>query len=500
MARNTLYLYFRTLFVMAVTIFCSRIILDTLGVEDYGIYNVVGGFVSMFSILSGTLTASSQRFIAFELGKDDADIKKTFSTTVSTHILLAVVIFLLLESVGLWFLNCKMNIDSERLTAANWVFHCSVITFCVNLISIPYNAAIIAYEKMSAFAYISIFEVLVKLAAVYALYVIAFDSLITYALFMLMIAITLRLIYGFYCTRHCPDCRYQFILDKSTFKTILGFSGWNFIGSSSAILNGHGINMLMNLFFGVTLNAARGIATQVDGALNTFVQNFMLALSPQITKSFAAKDFGYFNKLIVIGTKFSFFLFWIIAMPCFFCADYILNLWLKQVPEGSTVFLRCAILYTMAQSLSLCLYHAMLATGKIKKYQIIVGSISLLAFPATYICYKIGLPAEYGYFTTIFFSLVCLVARLFLLEEMVPTFSKLTFVRDVLGRCTIACILSLVFMIMLDHIYQVSAFAPFIIKACSIMAVSTIIIGTVGINRQERLYLVNLVKNRLHHN
>lgn len=497
-AKNTLYMYFRTLFVMGVTIFSSRIILDTLGVEDYGIYNVVGGFVSMFSVLSGTLTAASQRFIAFELGKDDSDIKKVFSTTVSIHIFLAIIIFVLLESIGLWFLNYKMNIVPERLTAANWVFQCSVITFCVNLISIPYNAAIIAYEKMSAFAYISIFEVIAKLAAAYALYVIAFDSLIVYAMFMLSIAILLRLVYGTYCSCNCKDCKYRFFFDRPTFKAIFGFSGWNFIGSSSSILNNQGINMLINLFFGVTLNAARGVSHQVDSALNTFVQNFMLALSPQITKSYAAKDYEYVNKLIVLGTKFAFFLFWIISMPCFFCADYILHLWLKQVPDGTVIFLRCAIIYTMAQSLSQCLYHTMLATGNIKKYQLIVGFISLFAFPTTYVCYKIGLPAEYGYITTIFFSLVCLVARLHLLEEMVPSFSKVGFIKNVLLRCCFVCIPSMAFMIWLNKVYEISAFGPFIIKASIISMTSIVFILVFGISTQERVYLVNMVKNRLH--
>ena len=206
-AKNTIYLYFRTLFVMGVSIFTSRIILDALGIENYGIYNVVGGFVSMFSVLSGTLTAASQRFIAYELGKEKPNIKNIFSTTLNIHIILTFITIVLFESFGLWFLNYKMNISPERITAANWVFQCSVATFCINLISIPYNAAIIAYEKMSAFAYISIFEVSAKLATAYLLYIIKYDSLITYSIFMLSIAICLRVIYGWYCHIHFTDCK-----------------------------------------------------------------------------------------------------------------------------------------------------------------------------------------------------------------------------------------------------------------------------------------------------
>lgn len=498
-AKNTLYLYFRTLLVMGISIYTSRIILDVLGVEDYGIYNVVGGFVSMFSVLSGTLTAASQRFIAFELGKENSEIKKVFSTTVSIHVLLALVLFFLLESIGLWFLNYKMNITPIRLNAANWVFQCSVITFCVNIISIPYNAAIIAYEKMSAFAFISIFEVLAKLSSVYALYCITFDSLIVYAIFMLIIALTLRLIYGSYCSCYCNNCRYQFILDRPTFKAILGFCGWNFIGSTSSILNSQGINMLINLFFGVTLNAARGVSHQVDNALNTFVQNFMMALSPQITKSYAAKDFDYLNRLIVLGTKFAFFLFWTISIPFFFCADYLLQLWLKQVPDGSVIFLRCAIIYTLSQTLSQCLYHSMLATGNIKKYQIIVGGLSLLAFPTTFLCYKIGLPAEYGYISTIFFSLICLAVRIFLLEEMVPEFSRLFFFKGVILRCLLVSMTAALFIIWVNKILIVSSFAIFLLKVIVIMTISLIIIILYGITNQERNYILYFVKKNICH-
>ena len=498
-AKNTTYLYFRTLFIMAVTIFTSRIILDTLGVDDYGIYNVVGGFVSMFSVLSGTLTAASQRFIAFELGKEHSDVKKVFATTVSIHILLALIMFALLESVGLWFLNSKMNIATNRMGAANWVFQCSVITFCVNLISIPYNAAIIAFEKMTAFAYISIFEVLTKLAAVYALYIIELDSLIVYAIFMLIVAVVIRFIYGSYCSRNCRDCHYQILLDKPTFKAIFSFCGWNFIGSTAAILNGHGINMLINMFFRVSLNAARGISTQVDGALNTFVQNFMMALSPQITKSYAAKDYVYLNKLVVFGTKFAFFLFWIISMPCFFCADYILHIWLKQVPEGSVIFLRCAIIFTLVQTFSQCLYHTMLATGNIKKYQIIVGGLSILAFPATYACYIIGLPAEYGYITTIVFSLICLVARLILLEEIVPTFNKIIFLKDVIMRSCFSCAPCLLVVMLLNRELEITDFGSFVIKVVLIIVISIVFILLLGITDQERRYIVSYVKMKMYH-
>lgn len=496
-AKNTLYLYMRTLFVMGVSIYTSRVILDALGVDDYGIYNVVGGFVSMFSVLSGTLTAASQRFIAFELGKSDSDVKKVFSTTLSIHFLLAVILLVLLESIGLWFLNCKMNIDPSRLTAANWVFQCSVITFCVSLISIPYTATIIAYEKMSAFAYISIFEVMAKLIAVYALYVISYDSLIIYAVFMLFVAVMLRAIYGIYCGRNFPECRYTPSFDKDVFKEILGFSGWNFIGSFAAILNNQGINMLINLFFGVTLNAARGLAMQVDNAINTFVQNFMMALNPQITKSYAAGDFEYVNKMIILGTKFAFFLFWVLCLPVYLNTDFILSVWLKKVPDYAALFIQLGIIYNLTQNLSQCLYTTMLATGKIKKYQIVVGGLSLLAFPTAWLFFEFGLPGEYGYWSMIIFAVVCLIARLFLLQEMVPLFSGLAYVKKVIFPITIAIIPTIVVVYFVHDITKEATWVTFIYESSLCVIMNVISITLLGLTKDERNKLYGLVKNKI---
>lgn len=490
-AKNTLFLYFRTIFVMGVSIYTSRVVLDVLGVEDYGIYNAVGGFVTMFTVLSGTLTAASQRFIAFELGKKDSDVKKVFSATLTIHLVLAGIILLLMETVGLWFLNSKMNISPDKLDAANWVFQCSAITFCINLICIPYNAAIIAYEKMSAFAYISIVEVSLKLCSVYLLYVIAFDSLICYSMFMLLIALLLRVIYSAYCTKHCPGCKFGISFDKQMFKSIFSFSGWNFIGSASAILNTQGINMLMNLFFGVTLNAARGVAVQLDNALNTFVNNFMMALSPQITKGYSAGNYEYVNKLIISGTKFSFFLFYFLCTPVYFCSDYILHLWLKQVPDYSSLFVRCAILCTITQTLSQCLYRAMLATGNIKKYQIVVGSLSLLAFPLTYICYKVGLPAEYGYITTIIMSAICLLVRIKMLKSMIPLFSPKLFSKDVLLRISYTVIPALALCVVFHMLYEVNSFMTFIVESLVILSVSSVFIWFIGFNKNEKRYILS---------
>ena len=496
-AKNTLYLYLRTMLVMAISIFTSRIILDALGIDDYGIYNAVGGFVAMFSILSGTLVAASQRFIAFELGKPKPDVNRVFSTAVSVHLLLSIIILILLETIGLWFLNHKMNIAPERMIAANWVFHCSILTFCINLISIPYNAAIIAYEKMDAFAYISIFEVVAKLACVYALFYITFDSLIVYAIFMMFIAVILRMIYGAYCIRNFPLCHYTFLFDKSIFREMLGFSGWNFIGSIASNLNGHGINILTNLFFGVALNAARGVAGQVDYAINTFVNNFLMAVTPQITKSYAAKDFSYINRIIIAGTKYSFFLLFVISLPVCLNTKYILSVWLKEVPEFAAEFVRLGIIFSMCQTLSQCLYRTMLASGKIKKYQIVVCGLSILAFPAAYLFFYLGFPATWGYWSMIIFSIICLLARLKLLYEILPNFSA----RGFCIKALLPIIYSIIPVVSITYYTHISIgyvnSKIFIAESIECIVFTGLSVWVLGLTREERKKCFTIIRNRI---
>lgn len=472
---------------MGVSIFSSRIILDVLGIEDYGIYNIVGGFVSMFSMLTGTLTSASQRFIAYELGKEKPELQKVFSTTVAIHLIFSIAILVLFESIGSWFVNHKLNIPQNRMFAANCVFQCSVITFCINLTSIPYNAAIVAHEKMSAFAYISIFEASAKLAMAYLLYVIAFDSLIAYATFVLVINIICRLICGRYVKNNFPQCKYILHIDRDTLKRMIGFSSWNFIGSTAGILNNQGINLLTNLHFGVIVNAARGVASQVEGAINAFVQNFMMALNPQITKSYASGNYSYMNSLIIKGTKFASFLFFMLFLPIVINTDYLLSLWLKQVPEKTTLFLRYTIIYSMCQTLSQSLYYAMLATGKIKKYQIVVGSLSIFAFPVAYLFFKSGFPAEYGYISMIIFSIICLGARLILLEEIVPEFSPKAFIEKVVLVLAkvIVPVISVVFFV--HTLVPITNFMFVFFESVECLMLSSLMIYYAGLEQSERL-------------
>lgn len=434
-AKNTLLLYVRMLFTMVVSLFTSRVILNTLGVEDYGINNVVGGIVTMFSVLSGSLSSSISRFITFELGKGNIERLKTiFSTGVNIQLGMSVLIIIIAEAVGIWFLNAKMNIPADRMVAANWVFQCAILTFVLNLLSVPYNAAIIAHEKMSAFAYISVVEVSLKLIIVYMLMISPFDRLETYAVLLLLVGAVIRFIYGYYCKRHFEECTYHFVFDKPVLKEMTGFAGWNFLGNGAYMLNTQGVNILMNLYFGVAVNAARGVATQVDAALKQFVNNFTTAVNPQITKSYAQGDLDYMHKLVCRSAKFSAFLMMFFTVPIILETNTILTIWLKTVPDYAVIFLQWIIISSFMDTvLANSLVTSMFATGKIKRYQIIVTTVGCLVFPLSWIAFKLGFEPQVGYILYFIIYTILLFVRLYLLKDMVKL-PVMMYIREVLYK------------------------------------------------------------------
>ena len=307
-AKNTLLLYVRMLFMMGISLYTSRVVLNTLGIEDYGIYNVVGGVVAMFGFINGSMSSATQRYITFALGKGDKQrLQTVFSTTLQIHTLIALIIILLGETIGLWFLYNKMQIPADRMDAAFWVLQCSIISTVVMIVSVPYNADIIAHEKMSAFAYISILEVVLKLMIVYMLVIFSFDKLILYSFLILSIQVLIRFCYSIYCNRHFEETKYKNVWDKSLFKEMTGFAGWSMFGNLAGVLFNQGLNMLLNVFFGPVVNAARGVAVQVQNAVQQFVGNFQMALNPQITKTYAQGDLESMHKLMYRSAKFSFF-------------------------------------------------------------------------------------------------------------------------------------------------------------------------------------------------
>ena len=325
-AKNTLLLYFRMIFMMAVSLYTSRVVLDALGVEDFGIYNVVGGVITLFSFVNGAMSSSTQRYITFELGKGNtSQLQKVFQTSMNVHLLVALLILFLGETAGLWFFYEKMVIPPLRMVSAFWVYQFSIFTMMIMVVSVPYNAVIIAHERMSTFAYISVFEVLLKLGIVYLLYLTSSDKLIVYAALLCFMQLLIRVIYGYYCSCHFDETRYQWGWDSKLFREMLCFGGWNLWGGFAAVLFTQGVNILLNLFFGPAVNAARGIAVQVQGAVTQFSTNFQTAINPQITKSYAVGDYAYMHSLIFHSSKFTFLLLATISFPVLLETEMILQ-------------------------------------------------------------------------------------------------------------------------------------------------------------------------------
>lgn len=493
-AVNTLILYFRTILIMLVTLYTSRVVLNTLGVEDFGIYNAVGGIVLMFGILSGSLSNAISRYITYGIGKGDKDrLKDIFCTSVSIQLIIAFIILILCEVIGLWFLNYKMNIPSNRLLAANWVFHCSIFTFAINLISVPYNACIIAHEHMNAYAYISIFDAIFKLSIAYLLIISPFDKLIVYSILLFVSALCVRLLYSIYCRHYFDECNYKPIYDKFLFKEMMGFAGWNFFGNSASVLNSQGVNLLINVFFGVVANSARGIASQVDAAVNQFVLTFTTAINPQITKSYAQGDYSRLYYLICKGSKFSFFLLLLFAIPLIFEADSILKIWLINVPNETVIFMRLALIGAMITVLGNSGYTACIATGNIKKYSIIITIISSLNFILTWIAYKSGASVEMTYIIYIIVYVFVQVARLILMKEMFH-FPIMMYVQGVIGKILIPIIISPILPLLIHQFFNPSIFRMLIVCISSLIW-TPMCICIFGLTKGERTIVLGKCKS-----
>lgn len=444
-AKNTLLLYARMLLLMAVGLYTSRVILVTLGVDDYGVYNVVAGFVLMFSFFTSSLGAAISRYLTYELGRGETEVlKRIFSTSVNVQLLMAIGIVLLAEPFGIWFLNNKLNIPDNRLWAAHWVFQCSIVSFIFNLISVPYNAAIIAHEKMAAFAYISILDVFLKLLIVYLLYISPFDRLVTYAVLFAMVGFIIRLAYSIYCKHHFPECRYNLLIDKKMMRNIAGFAGWNLIGSGVYLFNTQGINIAMNLFFGVTVNAARGIATQIESVVRQFVTSFTTALNPQITKSYAVRNMDYMYKLVCRGSKYSYLLMLFFVVPLVFEAETALAFWLKVVPDQTAVFVRLTMLGLLCDVLGNATANACWATGRVKKYYLWVGAIGSLVFFISYSLFVCGLPAYSSYIVFIIIYAILVFVKVHLIKGLI-NFPVKMFYQETIGRILPVSIITFAF-------------------------------------------------------
>ena len=499
-AKNTLLLYVRMLFMMVIGLYTSRVILDKLGEVDFGIYNVVGGFVTMFAVISGAMTSATQRFLSFEIGKgNDGNVKGIFSTMVYIHIFLAILILVLGEVVGVWFLNTYMNFPHDRYDAANLVFQLSLFVFILNVVNVPYNGALIAYEKMSAFAYFSIFDAIFKLAICYVITLTPFDKLVVYAVLMAVIQAALLAMYFGYCRMKFSECRFTGKFNKEYGKKVGSFVSWNLIGSLAGIGKEQGVNVVLNMFFGPAVNAARGIAYQVLSKLTGFVTNFQMAMNPQIIKNYASGELDKMYKLVFRGAKFSYLLLLTLSLPVVVEAPLILDLWLKEVPNYTVLFLQITIFTALLNTLSNPLIIAMHATGKVRDYQIVVGILSLLTLPMVYVALKMGAAPYMAMAIAFFVEFLCHFARLYMLKRSIK-FPMLSFLKDVTLRVYIITVLSLILPIIAHLEFNIILLR--FVSVCLLSCMSTVVLGYyLGFNKEDRNHLhlkvTNIVRTKI---
>ena len=500
-AKNTLLLYFRMIVLMLVTLYTSRVVLDALGESDYGIYNVVGGVVAMFGFINSSMASATQRYITFALGRGDkANLQKVFSTSLQIHALISVLIVILGETVGLWFMYEKMQIPADRMDAAFWVLQCSIVSTVIMILSVPYNADIIAHEKMSAFAYISVLEVLLKLAVVYALLISPCDKLIFYAILILAVQLLIRFCYSIYCNKHFEESKYRKVWDKVLFKEMTGFAGWSLFGNLSGVLFGQGLNMLLNVFFGPVVNAARAVAVQVQSAIQQFVGNFQMALNPQITKTYAQGEMNEMHKLMFRSARFSFYLIFLISLPVLLETEFILRVWLKTVPENTVVFLRIMICTSLIYSLANPLMIANQATGKVRKYQTVCGSILLLILPVSYVCLKLGLPAYSVFIVHFVMESVTQIARMIMLRPLIGIRVK-DYFRNIYARVFLVVVLSVILPLSVYENMNDTVLRFFTVCVICMLSVS-LVTYTIGLSGNERAFVrsrVNGAYNRFLH-
>ena len=494
-AKNTVMLYIRMLLIMAVTLYTSRVVLNVLGVEDFGIYNVVGGIVVMFSFLNGAMATSTQRFLSFSLGKNDQEqVARVFSMSMTTHISIALIVLLLAETFGLWIFYRYLNIPPERMGAAQWVYQLSVLTFCISIIRVPYNAGIIAYERMSFYAYISIVEVCLKLGMVILLQYLGSDKLILYALLMALTTGIVTFIYKLYCCKTFSVCRYHYFWDKHLYKELISFSGWSLFGSAANVGVQQGVNILLNVFFGVVTNAALGIANQVSSAVSQLVGNFQTAFNPALVKSYASGDYSYFVRLIFQTSRFSYFLLFIIALPLYLCMPFVLKVWLDIVPEYTVVFCRWMLVFVLIDAVSAPLWISVQAIGKIRSYQLLMSALIFLNIPLSWLLLRLGKDAEWVMQVRVGINLLTFICRIIYLQKR-KVISSYLYLREVISPVVLVSVLSVPLPLWIGCNY--SGLKGFLLLSGVSVILSGVAIWFLGLRKSERDFIWTSFRNKL---
>lgn len=487
-------LYFRTFITMIVGLYTGRVMLQALGVDNYGINAVVGGIVSMSAIITNTMSVAISRYITYALGKGDKEkLNIMFSTSINAQIVIALSVAVVLEVAGVWFLNNCANIPVGRMEAANWVLQCSIMTLIITLVSSPYNALIIAHERMSIYAYMSIVDVMLKLAICFVIMAYGGDRLILLALLHVAVALGMRAFYGWYCSRHFEEAHYSpRVFDKALMKELTVFSGWNLFNNGAYVFATQGVNMLVNVFFGVVYNTSRSVAMTVNGAVQGFVGNFTVAFSPQITKSYAAGEVGYAVALANRGTKFTWLMMYIFIVPVCVEAESLLRLWLGQVPDFAPLFLRFAMFESLAVASGQNLFKLIQADGHVRRYTIHAAITAGFIFPLAWLAFYMGAPVWTAYVVFILDFLILNLVRFYDIKKLM-TFSIRQFMREVVNPCMIVSITSFILPLVVCYYMEASVLRFFIVVPIAVLWTCVCCV-LFGLTKSERLFFWNRAK------
>ncbi len=496
-AKNTFILYLRMIFLMCISFYTSRVILDKLGVEDYGIYNVVGGVVSMFSFISGPMIESTQRFLNFSLGENDLEkTNKVFNASVIIHFVIAIFIVILLESVGMWFFSNKLVIPTDRYNAAFWTFQLSIFTSFFLLMSYPYNAVIISREKMGAFAAISIYEGLMKLIIAYVITVTRWDKLIFYAILIMFLQISVSLTYRFYCIRHFEESKFEpLCVEKDLLKEMIGFSGWNFLGNIANVCLTQGVNMLLNIFFGPVVNAARAVAVHVQNSVGQLCNNFQMAFKPQIVKNYANGDLDEMHTLMFNASRYSYLLTFLGALPLLMMSEFILSIWLKQTPDYSSDFVCYTMCFILIRALATPLLTGALATGNIKEIMIVLPAIFVSVIPISYLFLLQGFSPLVVFQIQLGLYIIAHFVRVRMVSKQL-NFSKSKYCRSVILPIAEVTLVSVCVSYLLKYLTSDSTLEN-IVLLCVICILNVVSILFVGLTKDERVGLLDVVRKKI---
>lgn len=496
-AKNTLFLYFRQILIMAVSLYTSRLVLQALGVENYGVYNVVGGMVVMFSFLNGALAQATQRYISFGIAKDNIEQqRRTFSMLLNVHLIIALILLVLCETIGLWLFYNKLVIPDERMNDAFWVMQCSIFTLMISVTQVPYNASIFGHERMDIYAYISIFEALLKLSIAIILIYFFTDKLLMYGVMIMTVQFIIALTYRCYCHLKFKNCVYVLYWSKNLFKELVSFTGWNLIGNIAWTLNEQGINILINLFFGPVFNAARGVASQVSAAVTSFTTNFLGASSPQITKYYAVGDFDNCIRLCNKSTKYGFFLFMLVSLPLVSVIQPILSLWLVEVPPLTGTLCMLSLMYVQIRTMGGTLQEVAQATGKVRFFQLTQGIVSLTAMPIVYVFYKMGFPITWYLYIMIGMTVVSIITQVIAVHHIFHEYSIHVYIKDVVIPVLLAFVLPCITSL---YCFRISQFNYLSIIYCFFVFCLTIAsVWFIGMKKNERKWAYNVIKSKLY--